>query len=61
MRKTIYICDRCKREVRPNELKAFGLDKTTNIFGKISSYLFSYDLCKDCVKELTLFLKQEGT
>ena len=56
MRKMIYICDRCGKELEFGELVELKISKMLNRWMMRNS---KYELCGDCVKEIKQFLKGE--
>lgn len=49
MKKEIYVCDRCNREVK--KMEHFDNFKHRNQWN-----LLKFDLCNECVKELKKFI-----
>lgn len=52
MKTEIYTCDKCKEDF--NRLEHFD-----NLIHRNQFNLFEFDLCKDCIKKLKKWLKEE--
>lgn len=59
MRKTTYACDHCQRELKESQLVA-GI-KVNSPYPPFGNPTAEFDLCRDCVPILGLFLGCDDT